>query len=316
MSAYENKVIVIGATGYIGSHLVERLLKDNYEVLLVDNNSTGRYTNIKHLYPRDKIPEVMNIDNLKAYPKIPIVFHLGTPSYYMFFEKNPHLYSYTIKDFLTILNYCKQWGSKLVYASTASMYWGNAIPFKETMNIYPKDLYSECFYQIERLCNLYSTYGVKSIGLRLFNVYGGRETFKEDNASIIHRFITSIGKNKTPILYGDGRQTRDFIYIDDVVESLMLSMKSKISCDVINIGSGTNYSFNEILELINTLMNVDMELVYRNNPIGNYIEHSLADISKANKLLKFTPKIDIETGIKSVIENQIYNGLFDEESEE
>ena len=146
MSAYENKIVLIGSTGFIGSHVLEELRRLNYDVLLVDNNSTGRFSNIKHLYSKDDLPELLDIDKLKFYPKIPTVIHLGTPSSYIQYETNPHLYSYTIKDFLTVLNYCKHWNSKLIYASTGSMYYGNHVPFNETMNIYPKDLYSECHF--------------------------------------------------------------------------------------------------------------------------------------------------------------------------
>jgi UDP-glucose 4-epimerase len=313
MSVYENKVIVIGSNGYIGSHLVENLLKNNNEVYLVDDNSSGRFTNLKGLFPMNEIPPVLNIDNLKAYPKIPIIYHLGTPSSYAMFDNNKHLYSYTIKDFLTVLEYCRRWGSRLIYASTASMYWGNSIPFKETMNIYPKDLYSECSYQMERLCNLYSNFGVKSLGLRLFNVYGGRERYKGDNASLISRFVSAVSGGTIPKIYGDGRQTRDFINIKDVIDALMLSKKAKFDCDVLNIGSGKSYTLNETIELINDLMSSDVQPEYITNPVVKYIDHSLADISMAKSVLKFNPTVKLEDGIRSVIESSIYKEIFEDE---
>jgi len=313
MSVYGNKIIVTGALGYIGSHLVERLLKSSHELLLVDNSTNGSYKNIKHLYPMDQLPEILNIDKLKAYPKIPLIFHLGSPSDYMMFENNKQLYPYTIKDFLTLLEYCRKWGTKLIYASSGSLYYGNSVPQNETMNIHPKDLYSECFYQMERLCELYSTYGVKSLGLRLFNVYGGREQYKGDNASIIYRFIMSLSNGESTVVYDDGMQTRDFIYIDDVIDALMVAKESKFSTDVINIGTGKNYSFNDIVEKINNYMSTNLEPKYKKNTVVNYIKHSLADTEKAEKILKFKASTTIDQGIKNVIEECLYKGIFSDE---
>ena len=308
MGAYDNYRIVIGGLGFVGSHLVERLVNNKYDIVLFDNKSSGAYENIKDFYSGD----VLDPKKLSWYPRIPVVFNLGIPSSYRMFNANKHLYADTIRDFVDVLEYCKHWDSKLIYTSTASLYYGNSIPFKENMNIYQKDLYSECYYNMERLASLYySLYGVKSIGLRLFNVYGKRESCKRDNASIICQMITSVGEGNLPVIYGDGTQTRDFVYIDDVIDALMSAMnKDNINCDIYNIGSGTTYSFNEIIEILEEILDIKVESVYKKSPIDNYVEHSLADITKAKKFLNYKPKVSIEKGAKAVVEEYLYKGLF------
>jgi UDP-glucose 4-epimerase len=309
MGTYDNQVIVTGSLGFIGSHLVKRLLKEKYDIILVDNQTSGVFSNVKDFYEG----QILNVDNLKAYPKIPTIFHLGMPSCDAMFESNPSLYSYTIKDFLSVLSYCKKWGSKLVYTSSASLYWGNPVPFNENMEIHPKDLYSECSYQMERLTELYSTYGVKSVGLRIFNAYGPREEHKGNNASMVTQLAKLISMNESPILYDNGEQTRDWIHVDDVVDALMLTKYVKTNSEIFNVGTGISHSFNEVVEMINAALDKDVKPIYKKNPVINYVNHSLADISKAKKQLGFNPKISLEDGIKKVCEEYLYKGLFVEE---
>ena len=315
MGSYDKTIIVIGACGFIGSHIIERLIQTGYDVMAVDNKSTGVFKNIKDFYTEKYFDgNVFTIDKLHQYPKIPIIYHFGMPSSYKMYENNKHLYPYTIKDFLTVLEYCKQWNSKLIYASTASLYWGNSIPFKENMNLYPKDLYSECHHQMERLANLYSLYNIDTIGLRLFNVYGKREEHKGDNASIITQFVHSVSANETPIIYGDGNQTRDFIYVDDAVDAIIKCMEPKIKgSNIFNIGSGNSYSFNEILELIANALDTEVKPVYQPQLDRNYVNHSMADLSKVNKYLNWKPKTPIENGIRNIIEDGFYKGIFKQE---
>jgi nucleoside-diphosphate-sugar epimerase len=306
MGTYDNQVIITGGLGFIGSHLVKRLIKEKYDILLVDNQTSGSFSNVKDFFQG----EILDVDKLKAYPKIPLIFHLGMPSCDAMFESNPSLYSYTVKDFLTILSYCRKWGSKLVYTSSASLYWSNPVPFNENMEIHPKDLYSECSYQMERLTELYSTYGIKSVGLRIFNAYGPKEEHKNANASMITQLAKLISTNTSPTLYDNGEQTRDWIHVDDVVDALMLTKYVKTNSEIFNIGSGVSTSFNDIVSMINLALDRDVKPKYKKNPVVNYVSHSLADISKAKKQLGFNPKVSLEEGIKRVTEEYLYKGLF------
>jgi UDP-glucose 4-epimerase len=168
---------------------------------------------------------------------------------------------------------------------------------------------------MERLAELYSSlYDIKTIGLRLFNVYGNREEHKGSNASIITQFIEQLSAGIEPVVYGDGRQTRDFIHVDDVVEALMLCMKTKLKgSNILNIGTGTNYSFNDIVDFIGESLNIEVTPVYQKLAEKNYVYHSMADMELTKKLLGFKSKISAIDGIKKIIAFGLYKGLFKEE---
>ncbi|MDH5807098.1 MAG: NAD-dependent epimerase/dehydratase family protein [Candidatus Methanomethylicaceae archaeon] len=294
------KIIVTGGCGFIGSNLVEQLVKDGYEVIIFDNLSTGNLKNIEGLNvkffnkPYEKMSElVSNID---------IIFHLGMPSSSPMYKNNPELVGKTINDAIAIFEYARKNNCKIVYASTSSLYNGNIPPYKEDMPIYVTDYYTECRYAIERLAMLYNKlYGVKSVGLRLFSVYGPKEEYKKEYANIISQFLWLIKQNKPPIIYGDGNQTRDFIHVLDVVKAFILAMEKDFEYEIFNIGTGKAYSFNDVINLINKILEKNIKPIYKPNPIKNYVYHTLADTSKAEKILEFKAKINLEDGIKSLI---------------
>ncbi|MEM4530102.1 MAG: NAD-dependent epimerase/dehydratase family protein [Candidatus Methanomethylicaceae archaeon] len=294
------KIIVTGGCGFIGSNLVEQLVKDGYEVIIFDNLSTGNLKNIEGLNvkffnkPYEKMSElVSNID---------IIFHLGMPSSSPMYKNNPELVGKTINDAIAIFEYARKNNCKVVYASTSSLYNGNIPPYKEDMPIYVTDYYTECRYAIERLAMLYNKlYGVKSVGLRLFSVYGPKEEYKKEYANIISQFLWLIKQNKPPIIYGDGNQTRDFIHVLDVVKAFILAMEKDFEYEIFNIGTGKAYSFNDVINLINKILEKNIKPIYKPNPIKNYVYHTLADTSKAEKILEFKAKINLEDGIKSLI---------------
>jgi len=218
------------------------------------------------------------------------------------YKEDPYLVGKTINEVITIFEYARKNQCKIIYASTSSIYNRNSLPYKEDMPIHVTDYYTECRYAIERLAKLYyDLYNVKSIGLRLFSVYGPREEHKGKYANIISQFLWSMMNNQRPVIYGDGNQTRDFIYVSDVVNAFILAMFSNIDYDVFNVGTGKNYSFNEVIKIINKLLNKDIKPIYKPNTIKNYVYHTLADITKAEKILGFKAKISLEEGIKNII---------------
>jgi UDP-glucose 4-epimerase len=230
------------------------------------------------------------------------IFHLGMPSSSPMYKEDPYLVGKTINEAIAIFEYARKNQCKIVYASTSSIYNGNSLPYKEDMPVYVTDYYTECRYAIERLARLYyDLYNVKSIGLRLFSVYGPREEHKGKYANIISQFLWAMLKDQSPIIYGDGNQTRDFIYVSDVVNAFILAMFSNIDCDVFNVGTGKNYSFNEVIKIINKYLGKDIKPIYKPNPIKNYVYHTLADTTKAEKILGFEAKISLEEGIRNII---------------
>ncbi|HDO41405.1 MAG TPA: NAD-dependent epimerase/dehydratase family protein, partial [Candidatus Bathyarchaeota archaeon] len=216
--------------------------------------------------------------------------------------REPHLVGKAINEAITILEYARKNKCKIVYASTSSLYNGNPIPYKEDMPIYVTDYYTECRYAIERLAKLYnSLFNVKSVGLRLFSVYGPKEKYKGEYANIVSQFLWLMERDEPPIIFGDGSQTRDFIYVKDVVEAFMLAAEKEFNYEIFNVGTGVAYSFNEVVDLINRLLGKNIKPIYKPNPIKNYVYHTLADTTKAEKILGFKAKVSLEEGIKNLI---------------
>ena len=293
-------VLVTGGCGFIGSNLVERLIEEGHKVTVFDDLSTGSLKNIEGLNvkffnePYEKIPTLVE--------RTDEIFHLGIPSSSPMYKRNPYLVGKAINDALTIFEYAKQNKCKVVYASTSSLYNGNPVPYKEDMPIYVTDYYTECRYAIERLAKLYNRlYGVKSVGLRLFSVYGPKEQHKGEYANIVSQFLWLIQRGEPPIIFGDGTQTRDFIHVKDVVEAFMLSAEKEFDYEIFNVGTGVAYSFNEVVDLINRLLDKSVKPIYRPNPIKNYVYRTLADPTKAERVLGFKAKISLEDGVKSLI---------------
>mgnify|MGYP000459830005 CR=1 FL=1 len=293
------KIIVTGGCGFIGSNLVERLVKDGYSVVVFDNLHTGNLENIKGLDVEFFNESYSKLTDLV--PEADVVFHLGIPSSSPMYKENPRLVGEAINDAIEIFEYAKKTGCKVVYASSSSIYNGNKIPYREDMPIYVTDFYTECRYAIERLAKLYNIlYGVKSVGLRFFSIYGPKERYKGKYANIVSQFLWAMQRDEPPIIFGDGTQTRDFTHVYDVVDALILAWKKDFECEIFNVGTGVAYSFNEVVELINKILGKNIKPIYKPNPIKNYVYHTLADTTKAEKMLGFKAKISLEEGLASL----------------
>ncbi|MEM2915573.1 MAG: NAD-dependent epimerase/dehydratase family protein, partial [Candidatus Bathyarchaeia archaeon] len=141
----------------------------------------------------------------------------------------------------------------------------------------------------------------KSVELRFFSVYGPKERFKGEYANVISQFLWSMLKDEPPIILGDGTQTRDFIHIDDVIDALILAMDKDFGCEIFNVGTGVAHNFNQIVEILNKVLGKNIKPIYKPNPISNYVFHTLADTTKAEKILGFKAKITLEEGIRKLI---------------
>jgi UDP-glucose 4-epimerase len=196
------KILVTGGCGFIGSNLVERLVKDGHYVTVFDNLSTGNLKNIGDLdvkffnEPYRRLPElVLEID---------VIFHIGIPSSTPMYKREPQLVGEAINDAIQIFEYAKARKCHIVYASSSSIYNGNTLPYREDMSVYVTDYYTECRYTLERLARLYSVlHGVKNVGLRFFSVYGPKEQHKGQYANIVSQFLWSMQKDEAPEIYGE-----------------------------------------------------------------------------------------------------------------
>jgi UDP-glucose 4-epimerase len=296
------EVVVTGGCGFIGSNLVEILVKGGHSVVVFDNLSTGNMNNLEGL-------DVQLFDKPYSHlrssgPKFDVILHLGIPSSSPIYKQNPKLVGDAINDVIEILEYAKETDCKVVYASSSSIYNGNEPPYREDMPTHVTDYYTECRYAIERLAKLYDIlHGVKSVGMRFFSVYGPKEKYKGRYANIVSQFLWTMAKDEKPVIFGDGSQTRDFIYVADVVEALILAMEKDFECEIFNVGTGTAHSFNDVVDLLNKALGKDIEPIYQPNPIKNYVQYTLADTSKAESVLGFKAKIPLEAGIKHILQD-------------
>jgi len=170
------------------------------------------------------------------------------------------------------------------------------------MQIIPTDFYTEVRYAMERIAKVYNDlYGTKVVALRLFSVYGEREEFKGEYANLVSQFILAALKGETIKVFGDGTQTRDFIYVQDVVDAFIKAMNSNINFDIFNVGRGKSYSLNEVIAMVSKILDVEVKVKYIENPIKNYVWHTLADTTKAEERLGFKAKVDLEEGIRKII---------------
>ncbi|MCW4027155.1 MAG: NAD-dependent epimerase/dehydratase family protein, partial [Candidatus Bathyarchaeota archaeon] len=171
------EVVVTGGCGFIGSNLVGRLLRHGHSVTVFDNLSTGNMDNLEGLNVQLFDKPYSHLRSSGS--RFDVVFHLGIPSSSPMYKQNPKLVGEAINDMIEILEYAKETGCKVVYASSSSIYNGNEPPYREDMPAYVTDYYTECRYAIERLARLYNAlHGVKSVGVRFFSVYGPKEKYK------------------------------------------------------------------------------------------------------------------------------------------
>ena len=300
------KYIVTGGAGFIGSNLVKDLVKTN-EVIVIDNLVSGSLNNLVDVIDKITFIEASSGDilNLPEIKGIDGIFHLGTTASSIFFRDNPLLTGLATSDFISLLELAKRENCKLIYASTSSIYNGNEIPYKETQDVYVKDFYSEVRYFFERMCLLYyNLYDVRSIGLRFFSVYGPGEKNKGNLANLVSQFLWSMQKDESPTVWEKGTQERDFVYVEDVIDSMKLSMNSNIECDVFNVGNGKSYSLNKLISILNKLLNKNISTNFIENPLKGrayYAQYHLADTTKAKDILGFEAKTPLEKGIENII---------------
>jgi UDP-glucose 4-epimerase len=298
MKIKNKEIIVTGGAGFIGSNLVEELCKEN-KVYVIDNLHTGSEENLKEAMKTGNVTFIKDDSkNIRKHNiKADIVFHLGIYSSSPMYKENPLLVSEAIAGMINVLEYAKENNSTVVFASTSSIYNGLKPPHKEDMIPLVTDFYTEARIAMERLSELYSKlYSVNVAAMRFFSVYGKHEAAKKVYANLITQFIIAMKENKQPVIYGDGSQKRDFIYVTDVVEALILATKIK-GFDVFNVGTGKNYSLNEIIQKINTAMGKSIKPKYIPMPIKNYVMETLADTKKSEEKLGFKAKIDVDKGI-------------------
>ena len=299
------KVIVTGGLGFIGSHLVEKLCEDNL-VVIIDDQSTGNIENIKHLN-LSKIDTTMgditSIDLDEIFDGADYVFHEAAVTSVQKSVDDPIASNeVNITGTLKVLNAAKNAGvRKLVLASSSAVYGDTeSLPLSEDSPVNPLSPYAVGKTTGELYCNVFSEiYGLPTVSLRYFNVFGQRQDPNSEYAAVIPIFTDKLLKNERPVIYGDGEQSRDFVSVKHIVAANIMAAKSKLT-GAFNIGLGKSTTINQLFEMINETIGSDIKPIYEKERPGD-IKHSVADISKA-KSLGYDPKANFEEELKETVE--------------
>lgn len=296
-----SRVLVTGAAGFIGSNLVDRLIKDGHSVVAVDNESSEAHETFywNELAENHKL-DICDYDNiLPLFEGVNVVFHLAAESRIQPAINNP-LFAVRVNTLGTcnVLQAAReQRVRRVVYSSTSAAYGlSNSIPYREDM---PKDClnpYSVSKTAGEELCKMYYTlFGLETVSFRYFNVYGNRQPTKGQYAPVIGLFLKQVAEGKNMTIVGDGLQRRDFTHVDDVVEANIKAaflQNKAILGNLFNIGTGKNYSIVEIAKMIGG------EVEYIPPRLGE-ARNSLCDNTKAKDLLGWNPTVTLDTWIEA-----------------
>ncbi len=297
--------LVTGGAGFIGSRLVKMLLDENHEVTVIDNLHSGKLENLANF--QNKIDfhnlDVRDSEKIKSIAsKSNGIFHFAALTDVLeSFTKQDEYSAVNVQGTQNILDIAKQFDLKVVFASSAAVY-GNAkkIPIKENIERNPLNPYGQTKLNGEYLCEKYFKMGTKVIVLRFFNVYGKGQN--PAYAGVISKFLENVSNGKPPIIYGDGTQARDFVFVDDVAEANLLAMKSNSSGKFINVGTGIKTSIRELAEMIIKISKQNIKPIYVDAKEGD-IRNSQADITLSYELLKWSPKTKIEDWLKTIQNN-------------
>ena len=296
------KFVVTGGAGFIGSHLAKFLVKNNHEVLIIDNLIRGTLNNIDEI--KDDVEfykvDISNYNEIDAVvDSVDGIFHEAALASVPQSFKEPERYQeVNAIGSENIFKLGEKHNAKIVFASTSSVYGDQTkFPVNENAQTNPLNPYGQSKLEAEKFASKYAAKGLRVIGLRYFNVFGIGQN--PEYAGVIPKFIDRISQNKPPIIEGDGNNIRSFTFVDDVVQANILAFQSNVNHEFINIASEDMTSINELAEKMIKMSGLNLKPIY-DEPRKGDIKKSNADISKAKELLKWNTKITLEEGLKKI----------------
>ena len=303
------KYLVTGGAGFIGSNIVEGLLKNRESVRIIDNLSTGNIHNLDNFRSEIEFIEgdIRDLSMIqKAMNNIEIVFHQAAlPSVPRSIENPVASNDSNISGTLNVLLAARDNKVKrVIYAGSSSAYGDTpTLPKQEDMTPHPLSPYALTKLTGEYYCKIFSSvYGLETLTIRYFNVFGPRQNPASQYAAVIPKFIESLLKDQPPTIYGDGEQSRDFTYIENVVSANILASKAKkTSGEIVNVATSTRTTINQLFYTLKDLLEKDINPIYGEAQKGD-VKHSLADITRARKILGYKPVVNLEAGLKRTID--------------
>ncbi len=310
------RILVTGGAGFIGSHLTEYLLKQGHQVIVVDNFFTGSRDNLKHLVNNKNLKIIegnISVDlkdfliNLKQIDKLDRIYNLACPASPVAYQKTPvETVKANVVGMINILELAKKFKAKVLQASTSEIY-GNPLehPQKESYwgnvnSIGPRACYDEGKRCAETLCfDYYREHQLPIKVIRIFNTYGPR--MAPDDGRVVSNFITQALRGKDLTIYGDGKQTRSFQYIDDLILGMIKMMESNGFTGPVNLGNPDEFTIKELAEKIVAMIGKNSRIIYKKLPQDDPIRRR-PDISLAKKELNWEPQIKLDEGLRKTIE--------------
>ncbi len=303
------KFLVTGGAGFIGSNICKRLVSQDCFVRVVDNLITGKKNNLAEVIDKIEFIQADMGDSevaQSAMKDIDVVLHEGAlPSVPVSIDNPAATHKHCVDATFTLLLAARDAGIKrFVYAASSSAY-GDAptSPKVETMPASPLSPYAVAKLTGEYYCSVfYKIFGLETVSLRYFNVFGPYQDPASQYAAAIPAFVTAILKGEPPTIYGDGEQSRDFTYIDNVVDANLLAARARqTKGEVVNIACGQAVTVNEIIDMINNLLGKSVKPTYTPPRPGD-VKHSLADITAAKNLIDYKPKVSFNNGLRLAID--------------
>ena len=301
--------LVTGGAGFIGSNIVEELVNQGARVRVIDNFSTGHLENLRPFRNRVDFREldICNLADLKkAVEGVDYILHQAAmPSVPRSVIDPIGSHNADVTGTLHVLWAAKETGVKrVVYAASSSAYGDSEqLPKEEAMRVSPISPYGLMKYMGEEYCQLFSSlYGLETVSLRYFNVFGPRQDPNSQYSGVLSRFITAMLSGQRPVIFGDGEQSRDFTYVSNVVQANLLAChSSKAIGKVFNVACGDRITLNRVVEILNRLLGSHLEPIYEPTRTGD-IKHSMADITLAKVNLKYIPTVGFEEGLRLTVE--------------
>jgi nucleoside-diphosphate-sugar epimerase len=304
------RYLVTGGAGFIGSHLVEHLVAAGLEVIVLDDLSAGRRENLAAVWGRIRFVRgsVTQRDTCRRVMEGVdcVLHHAAVTSVQRSVEEPLAVHDVNATGTLHILLAARDAGvPRVVFAGSTSAYGNSAqLPNCEDHVTRPLSPYAASKLAAEAYCHAWgATYGLETVVLRYFNIFGPRQDPNSQYAAVVPKFITAALRAQPPVIYGDGRQTRDFVYVANVVHANLVASRApgvQVSGQVFNVGSGQSVSVNELWARIATLVDVDLAPIYEVGRPGE-VRESLAAIGKARELIGYDPVVDFDEGLRRTI---------------